>query len=918
MLGIHRSSSPEMASQYLVSGLSHEGEYFMDNKIDAYWSGKVAERLGIDGKRLTKKDFDQIVRGGYQNLKLRVRQVDGARSGYDFTFSAPKSVSMAHSITKNADILKAHRQAYQATLGEIQKDVQTQNNSQHERGWENTGELIVAPFDHFLSRPCEVKKDGKTIYVADPQLHTHCYIPNVTYSHEKQRFQAIELGNIHRQAKYFESVYHAYLATNLENLGFQVKRTPDRFELVGVNRNQIEKFSNRSHEINKAALHQKITNKAEKAKLSVTTRHSKAKGLKEEEQYQHWVDRLTQDELDKLHNLKDQPYEKQEKIDAKTAVQRSLNHHSERSSAFKERDVLAYSLKLGLGSSLLPKDVQKALNERSDIVRAELETIPYIATHQTIKEEQTLVMNAVEGKGKFRAINKTYEPKQSFLNDQQRNAIKEILASKDLVIALKGAAGTGKSTIISELNNAHLEVGKTIIPIAPSSHAAKVLRDKGHTNADTIAGFLKNQEHDNLFGQTILCDEAGMVGTKTMKQLVLLAKEKQARLILSGDTSQHAPPAQYGDSMSHLMGKAKIKTVSVNKVVRQSDQAYRNAVESLAKDRTLEGYKKLDKMGVVKEEPDREIRLNEIADTYINSIKAKKSALVVAPTHAENNEINSVIREKLKAQKMISGKEREVMSLSNLSFTDDQKKDPVNYQPGQVLRFTNNVKGNYRAGTHYEVIEGSKSGDLKIKNMKSGEIHNLPIEHHQAIQVFSQSKLALSKGDRIRLTANTKSIENSKALNGTSYQVTGFTKSGDIKLDNKKTLRKDVGHIRYAMCDTSHGSQGKDADNVIVSVSDLSFTTASREQFYVSVSRGKHNATVFTSDKTELKKAISKTEKRISAQDIADANSQRILQRNQRNHHRSLNEKIREHEQRKNRDRSATKSISPSKTRSRE
>ena len=907
MLGINVFKDVKSASDYYIN-LSHESAYYLENVVEATWFGKISKRIGYDGVQVKKSDFISFGKGQVpnSNITFKVKKVDNARSYYDYTFSAPKSISLLFGLTKNEAIHQCHIDAYKAVLSEIEANAQAQHNSATERGWETCGELLIANFDHFLSRPSEVKKDGKIKYVSDPQIHTHCLVPNVTFSHINNRFQALELGNsVHRQAKYFEAAYHSHLAKNLEKLGFRTRITRDRFELVGITREQIMLFSNRSMTIDQFALENGIS---DKSKLALLTRNAKAKVVGEEEQYEHWKSRLSEKEFEALFQLRDQKIDKRESISAEQAIEKSVQHHCERNSAFKQSDVLAYALKLGYGT-LLPEDVKSALGRRNDIIKAEIDTVPFLTTKGMIRQESELVLRANEGKGTFAPIFQNYSPKQSQLNDQQVNAIKQILNSRDFITVLKGSAGVGKTSLLTEARDAIALKGKQLCSLAPSSQAVSVLRSKGF-EAETIAGFLKNKAlQEKVFGQVILVDEAGMCGTKVTNQILAIAKEKNARLIMSGDTSQHAPPAQYGDAMRHLIEKAKVNTVTVNKIVRQQNEPYRSVVQSLAKNRTYEGFKKLDKLGGIIEEPDKDKRLDKLAETYLDTIKSNKSCLVISPTHKEVNQVNNIIRQKLKKEGFIKGKEREFNRLQTLSFTEDEKKEKANYEQGMVLRFISNSKGDYRAGAEFEVISGKKPNELKVRDRKTATVKKLPLEHADRFEVYQQSKIHLAKNDQIRLTINTRTQQGSKALNGTSYSVAGFTKTGDIKLSNGKTLSKDIGHIRYSACDTSHASQGKDADHVLISV-DPSNGNLSREGLYVSVSRGKYSAKLFTSDKAELKKAIAKSEQRISAHEIAQQQQQQTLVRNQRNHHRSLNEKIREHEQTRRRAQWASPGIS--------
>jgi predicted RNA-binding protein with PIN domain len=72
---------------------------------------------------------------------------------------------------------------------------------------------------------------------------------------------------------------------------------------------------------------------------------------------------------------------------------------------------------------------------------------------------------------------------------------------------------------------------------------------------------------------------------------------------------------------------------------------------------------------------------------------------------------------------------------------------------------------------------------------------------------------------------------------------------------------------------TSHASQGKTTDKIIISQSSLSGKASSIEQFYVSVSRGRQAVSIYTDDKAELIKAVAQSTQRISATELLEKNS---------------------------------------------
>lgn len=903
MLTIHRSSNAEAARSYFTEALSKEGEYYVGESVNAFWQGKLAKRLGLYGEKVTKTNFSGLLnkKNSLTKEKLNVRDVSDARCGYDYTWSAPKSLSLLYAITKDESLPEAHRYAYSKAMASIEAHAQTQANTSYGRFYESTGNVIFAPFDHFTSRPNEIIKNGKTLFLPDPQIHTHAYMMNITWSEVRNRYQALELGNIHKQASYFEAVYHSHLSHRLNQIGYRTRRTHDRYEIEGISRELIEKFSNRTKTINEVAKQKGITDPKAKGRLSVTTRNKKGKSVfREDELYQLWKERLTPEEYKNLMSLKGKHKETIRRVSVKEAIDLALEHFLERQSVIEEKRVLAYALKLGYGS-LLPEDVERELNSRLNILRDEKDTITYVTTKEMVMAEDVMIEFATEGKGKQPPLYSSYKPKQDFLNDQQVKAVKEILSSTDKVTILKGAAGVGKTTLLTEIQEAVKSVSKQLFAIAPSAQASRsVLREKGF-DSDTISSLLHNPKlQEKLRNNVLLVDEAGMVGVKTMSEILLLAKKHDSRVILSGDTMQHSSP-EAGDALRILQEKAQLTTASVQKIIRQKPQDYREAVEKLSKGQTLEGYNRLDKMGAVKEIVDHDERVKTIAKDYTDSVLSKRSALIVSPTHAEGDMITQAVRDELKSKGRIQGKERAFETLKNLSLTGAQKKDLSNYHDGQVLVFTKNQRGGFSAGEHFEVLPQKKNEDIKIKSLKTGMVSNLPHQSAQYFDVYQKTQTEIAKGDLIRITRNSKSKEDTKLNNGNSYNVLGFSKAGDIKLSNGKTIARDMMHLTHGYVSTSHSSQGKDARDVFIAQSDVSFSASSQQQFYVSISRGTHSVSVYTSDKNELKKSITRNNERMTAREIADGHERRLLEQKQRTHHRNLNEKIKEHERSKQR-----------------
>src|SRR5207245_2044419 len=105
-------------------------------------------------------------------------------------------------------------------------------------------------------------------------------------------------------------------------------------------------------------------------------------------------------------------------------------------------------------------------------------------------------------------------------------------------------------------------------------------------------------------------------------------------------------------------------------------------------------------------------RYQQLAAAYLAAVSEKKrggqkkSALVVSPMHTEANRITDAIRTGLKAQGKL-GKERIVQGFVPAHLTDAQKTDATEYEPGDLLEFSQNAAG-YKKGSRLIVGDGVK------------------------------------------------------------------------------------------------------------------------------------------------------------------------------------------------------------------
>lgn len=863
------------SEEYYREGQSNELNYYSEkDQVIGKWGGKAAEKLGLD-ENILKKDFSDLCDNINPDTgeKLTSRNDVDRRVGYDLTFNASKSVSLAYSFASEADkkeILQAFQTSVHETMSEVETGMQARVRDKGKNENRETGNIVYGEFTHFTTRPI----DG----VPDPHLHSHCFVFNATFDEHDNKWKAGEFGQIKQDAPYYEVVFHSKLADKLEILGYKTERTENGFELKGIDKNTLDKFSRRTKEIEDYAKEHEITSDKEKSQIGSKTRESKRVDITPEQQASDWKGRLSEREFSEISNLRNsKPENKNSNSDksAKAAVQYSLDHHLERKSVASDKEILATAIKSSIGQTT-PDKIKKAFHSDNNVISVKDKLRTFVTTKEAVKEEKLLISNANSLKGKFQPINEKYEVKNEVLNEQQRTAVKQALTTNDGIFIISGKAGTGKTTLMKEVQQGIHEAGKKIYSFAPAAEASRgVQRSEGFENAETVAKLIADKsKHPEFKNQVIWVDEAGMLSNRDMNKVIAIAKEQNARIILSGDTRQHNS-VQRGDALRIMETHAGIKPITVDKIQRQKNSDYKQAVKLLSEGIVEKGIKKLDSMGAIKEISDSNERIHAVAEDYYKSSyrgkKLEKNVLVIAPTHAEGELVTSSIRNTLRDKNILGEKEKEFTVYKNLQLTEAEKQKPENYRTGNVMIFHQNIKG-VKAGTKLEVLDNLK--DKVLTQTAGGRKIEIAIEQSKNYNLFEAKKISVSEGDKIRITGNGKTEDGKHLFNGTTYNVKSFDKQGNIKLSNGSVLSKEYGHFNLGYVITSHSSQGKTADKVIISQSSATFRASSMEQFYVSVSRGKQAVSIYTDDKESLKQAVSNSSQRTSAMELVAKNNQ--------------------------------------------
>jgi len=209
---------------YSSRHLEHSDYYAEGERVTGVWQGRGAERLRLSGPVETE-EFEARRQGLDPETHefLRTRRsadrtaADGTtlaqgRSLYDFTISAPKSVSILAIIGGDDRLIEAHRKAVSETLREAETYAASRVRQAGANEDRPTGNLALAVYHHDTSREL------------DPQLHTHAVAANLTYDGTEGRWKALQASEIYERRAYLSEVYRNALGREVRALGCYRRR----------------------------------------------------------------------------------------------------------------------------------------------------------------------------------------------------------------------------------------------------------------------------------------------------------------------------------------------------------------------------------------------------------------------------------------------------------------------------------------------------------------------------------------------------------------------------------------------------------------------------------------------------------------------------------------------------------------------
>ena len=480
-------------------------EYYGGELVPTEWRGQAAAQLGLLGKveaqALTAVLSGRVIEKNAQGqpyerqLGRTVRGEHQHRAGYDFTISAPKSVSIEALVRGNSAVLEAHRVAVAEALAYLERHAAQARIAGE---FVSTDGLAIATFEHVASRS------------ADAQLHTHALIANVTLKDGKAYSLSSEKLFEHRRAA--DSVYHNALSRELQRAGLSVQHDREgRVEIAGYTREQLIEFSQRKLEID-AALAAKGW---DRESASAEARNVAALATRDDKNLPEiraaHIDRWrAQAQLLGLKPAQAERASAQEarRVDpaaaARLAVDQAKQHLTEREFVFKDRELLQQAARFSAGTTTqehIEREIERQV-KAGEISRTG--DGQRMTTQQALAAERSMGDALEAGKGahaavldgkEFEARLAEFETRKGFaLSDEQRAAARMILTGEDRFQGVQGLAGTGKTTMLEFVREAAESKGWTVVGHSNGSEQSAKMQQESGIKSTTTASHLIEQE----------------------------------------------------------------------------------------------------------------------------------------------------------------------------------------------------------------------------------------------------------------------------------------------------------------------------------------------------------------------------------------------------------------------------------------
>ena len=843
-VGIIRNGANYLSHHLRKNDYWEEGE----EAVLGEWIGEGAKALGLSGQ-VTDEPFEALRSNRHPSSGECLTTLEANRkvAFIDVQLSAPKDVSVLAMVGGDERVRVAFIEAVKVTVAEMERFAavrERRGEANMTEAYRLTRNFAGGLFIHDASRDL------------DPQLHAHAVLANITWDSDRNAWYALQPAEMLRASPYLRQVLYRELAGRLRSLGYEPYEMNSKwFSIRGVEHLR-ERFSKRTHHIQRLAekFAEEKGRKPTKRETEVLVRESredKLRNVSTKDVRAGQRAQLNASEAQSLDELVRQasarrPGEQWSHGQVQSVLDAALRHVYERASVAREGVVLSAALELH-PDFFRWRELREALEHHPDAIRKDGEM-----TLRAIRREETAtVQRVITGRNQRFALGDAAHLPET-LTAGQRNAARSILGNHDFASVLIGDAGTGKTTVLTAIEKAHVDSGgKRFVALAPTTRARDAMVESGFAGADTVQRFLVGEVMQaQAAGHVVLVDEAGLLSTKQLDQLTKIAHDVRARVLLVGDTKQHYS-VERGDALRNVIEHSGTPVVRLTEVLRQRNEADRRFSRLLASGDVAEAFAFADRRGLIRETDDDEALFARAAEHYVANRVEGVETLVVIPFWDEIERFNTHVRPALRQAGLLGDDEVMREAVKPLTWTAEQKVHWDQYKVGDRLLFARDTRL-FKRGVAAEVI-GIGTDGLRVRGPQGREA-KITRKQRAAFDVGRLQTLAVAAGDRLLIRGR---HDDAGFTNGDFKEVAEVDPSSNkILLTDGHELPPDFAAWTYGHALTSYRSQGSTAEESLLVLGEVAAQALARRQFYVGNTRCRGAHAIYLSNKEEILRRI--------------------------------------------------------------
>ncbi len=206
------------------------------------------------------------------------------------------------------------------------------------------------------------------------------------------------------------------------------------------------------------------------------------------------------------------------------------------------------------------------------------------------------------------------------LTDGQRAMVRRFATSGNAIDVGVGAAGTGKTTVMSIIGDLASQTGTPVVGAALAARAAAGFETSTGISSTTITRFLWETKAAGGLpaGAIVVVDESGMVGTRQLAQVSDLVEAASGKLILIGDHRQLAE-IDAGGLFAALT--ARLPVVELTENVRQGQGWERTALTELREGSVSRAVAMYNRRGKISVAPTDDDTIGQAVDAWYRDVQ---------------------------------------------------------------------------------------------------------------------------------------------------------------------------------------------------------------------------------------------------------------------------------------------------------